>query len=122
MERPTATGILLRTTGSVATRLNLIAVPMSYDLEQIRRSRFCASLPVSRRAQDAGPCFVWAWMVLASLLSGMTDAVWAADQSPPPILQWFESSYRTIEERAARRVPCRLRVRLDSPAVPCRPG
>ena len=40
-------------------------------------------------------------MVLAWLLSGGTHTVWAADQSPPPILQWFESSYRTIEERAA---------------------
>jgi glycosidase len=34
-------------------------------------------------------------------LAGALPGAWAyaVDQSPPPILQWFESSYRTVEER-----------------------
>ncbi len=36
---------------------------------------------------------------VALLLGGGLPA-WAVDVSPPPILQWFESSYRTVEQRA----------------------
>jgi glycosidase len=38
--------------------------------------------------------------VVALLLAAGLPA-WAVDVSPPPILQWFESSYRTVEQRAA---------------------
>jgi alpha-amylase len=34
-----------------------------------------------------------------ALLAGAPHFALALDQSPPPILQWFESSYSTIEER-----------------------
>src|SRR5262245_61858833 len=38
--------------------------------------------------------------LLASLLLlGISVSVWAVDISPPPIVQWFESSYRTVEAR-----------------------
>jgi Alpha amylase, catalytic domain. len=43
-----------------------------------------------------------AWIVcvaIAAIASGTAVPVLAEDQSPPPILQWFESSYQTIEER-----------------------
>jgi alpha-amylase len=42
------------------------------------------------------------WRDLAgalALLAGAVHPALALDQSPPPILQWFESSYQTIEER-----------------------
>jgi alpha-amylase len=39
-------------------------------------------------------------IVLSAALIGVpSGSALAMDQSPPPILQWFESSYRTIEER-----------------------
>ena len=38
-------------------------------------------------------------LVLAALLFGGALPAIAVDESPPPILQWFESSYRTVEER-----------------------
>ena len=38
-------------------------------------------------------------LVLAALLFGGALPAVAVDESPPPILQWFESSYRTVEER-----------------------
>ena len=122
MERPTATGILLRTTGSVATRHPIRSqCRCPTTLNKSGRVGFCASSPVSRRVEcSAG--YVWTWMRLGLLLSGMHTRVWAADQSPPPILQWFESSYQTIEERAPDLFLAGLRVRLDSPALPCRPG
>ena len=37
--------------------------------------------------------------LVAALLLGASVSVWAVDVSPPPILQWFESSYRTVEAR-----------------------
>src|SRR6185436_11090892 len=38
-------------------------------------------------------------LLAAALLITMRAPVYAVDQSPPPILQWFESSYRTVETR-----------------------
>jgi hypothetical protein len=38
---------------------------------------------------------------LAALVVAARVTTAPVDQSPPPILQWFESSYRTIEERTA---------------------
>jgi hypothetical protein len=38
-------------------------------------------------------------LVLALLLFGGALPAIAVDESPPPILQWFESSYHTVEER-----------------------
>jgi glycosidase len=39
--------------------------------------------------------------LLAALLAAASLQAWAVDVSPPPILQWFESSYRTVDARVA---------------------
>jgi alpha-amylase len=46
-----------------------------------------------RRAPRGWPC------ALVALFAGAIAPVLAVDVSPPPILQWFDSSYRTMEER-----------------------
>lgn len=38
-------------------------------------------------------------VIIAAGLTSTADRLLAVDESPPPILQWFESSYRNIEER-----------------------
>lgn len=40
-------------------------------------------------------------IVLPAVAAAAAPPAFAADQSPAPILQWFESSYRTVEQRAA---------------------
>src|SRR5215470_14413310 len=74
MERSSATGISLRTIALVQMYRSSIAAMMSFS------TRLCA-------------------LVLLFAVAVLCLPAFAQDQSPPPILQWFESSYRTVEER-----------------------
>jgi alpha-amylase len=59
-------------------------------------SRFLSGCRAGARAGS-----YWRVLVVSALLAAGVQPAAALDESPPPILQWFESSYRTIEERAA---------------------
>src|ERR1700760_2584481 len=74
MERSSTIGILLRTIALVQMFRNSIAATTSLS------TRLCA-------------------YVLLFAIAALCLPAFAQDQSPPPILQWFESSYRTVEER-----------------------
>src|SRR5215467_15149707 len=73
MERSSATGISLRTIALV----------------QMCRSSIAATTSFSTRL----------WVLVLFAVVVLCIPSFAQDQSPPPILQWFESSYRTVEER-----------------------
>ncbi len=57
------------------------------------RIPFCDRI-VRRLSRRTGGC-------LAALLVGLAGRAVAEDYSPPPILQWFEASYDTMERRSA---------------------
>src|SRR5262245_43574131 len=90
MDASSATGMSPRTTASAATFHNSIEAPMFSS----------ASGPAAGSARRRLRGAVVALGVAAALLQ-TTRAIPApaVDVSPAPILQWFESTYRTIEER-----------------------
>ena len=80
-----------------------ISRPITAVRSQRRRPSLRCSDAVRRRA---GACRAWriacrSLHVAVSRRSDARPARTAVDESPPPILQWFESSYQTIEQRIA---------------------
>jgi alpha-amylase len=79
--------------------LKSIAVPVSSGP---RETALSLPRPSSRMGWRVPAGWWRAVLAIAALVAvclGAPQPTLALDESPPPILQWFESSYRTIEER-----------------------
>src|SRR6185436_5447827 len=91
MDGSFATGTAPTTTSSTRPSPSSIGAAMCWARRRRRRS---APLPPGAGRQS------WRALVLAlAVLAAIVAPALALDQSPPPILQWFESRYQTIEER-----------------------
>ena len=102
MARSTATGIVQRTTGLAAPLPDSIAALMSSANSLVAQASACrveTRLDPCERAPRRVSARHGKMCVLPLLAALCVCSGACSDESPPPILQWFESSYQTIEER-----------------------